>query len=157
MALIASSALTAFLLITGVVVASRLGGSTAEPPVAEPTAISAQTEQLYRQRLDESNTILQEAYNRIGSLEAENATLRQAPRPAEAARPGPASRAVSAGGVLISAEQAAQLAIQVVGGGKVRSVELEHEHGRSVYEVKIGRSEVKVDAATGETFAEEDD
>jgi uncharacterized membrane protein YkoI len=62
--------------------------------------------------------------------------------------------------VLISRDQAAQIAAAAVGGGRVRSVELERERGRAVYEVKVGRSEVYVDAASGQAYAgqaDEDD
>jgi hypothetical protein len=39
----------------------------------------------------------------------------------------------------------------------VSSVKLERERGRSVNEVRVGRTEVKVDAASGETYVEHDD
>lgn len=51
---------------------------------------------------------------------------------------------------MISADQAAQIAIQYLGGGSVRKIELENERGVPAYEVKVGDSKVYVDAHTGQ-------
>ena len=54
-------------------------------------------------------------------------------------------------------ERAARIAAETVGGGRVRSIELERKSGRAVYEVKVGRAEVYVDAATGKALARHED
>lgn len=57
----------------------------------------------------------------------------------------------------VSAEQARRMAQKLVPGGKVTKTELDHEHGRAVWEVDLtkgGRDyEVKIDRATGKVLS----
>ncbi len=137
-----------------------------------------QREQSYQQRLEEANAQLQQAYQQLQQLQAQlqqlqaqNAILlereqiyqqrleeanRLLQQSAAASSPpsGPGSQlqegTLLTTGNMISAEQAAQIAVQYVGGGGVRKVELEDERGALTYEVKVGGSEVYVDAYTGQ-------
>lgn len=56
-------------------------------------------------------------------------------------------------GTLITAEQAKQIALDRAGGGEIYKFELDHKHGRNVYEIDLvnaeTRYEVDVDAQTG--------
>lgn len=124
MALLISTALTAFVLVVGVALAVRLGVPTASMAGAP--------------------------------VPREESAPRQ--QPAEPAGEAVAVSEPWAGsGPAISRQQAAELAVQAIGGGRVSSVELEREPGRTVYEVKVGRTEVYVDASSGEVFVEDDD
>ena len=53
---------------------------------------------------------------------------------------------------LLTQSEAIEIALAYNGGGRVREVEFKDEDGYSFYEVKIGRSEVDVDAFTGEVI-----
>lgn len=154
-ALVVSSSLTVFVLVVVAALVARLGVSNASPTTAPAGAEAAiPQEQRYRQRLEEANTRLQQAYAQVSALEAENASLRRLQQPASGAPPASTGqrepRVASQTWEAISAEQAAQIALQLVGGGRVRSVELERERDASVYEIKVGSSKVYVDASTGQ-------
>ncbi len=57
----------------------------------------------------------------------------------------------------VSEQQARQIAQQLVRGGQVTEIKLEHEHGRLVWEVDLTRQhheyEVTVDAVTGKIIS----
>lgn len=56
----------------------------------------------------------------------------------------------------VSAERARQIARQLVPGGRVTETELDHEHGRAVWEVDLTKNnreyEVRIDATTGKVL-----
>ena len=141
MALLVSAALTAFVLIGAIGVSARLGVAgwqgTTEPPAAASSASPPADQQLL--------------YQQLTALQAENASLRQQVA-GEGSRPT-GSTPGAAAGVALSPEQAGRVAAQALGGGTARSVKLERGGGRAVYEVKVGRDEVYVDAATAQVFA----
>ena len=146
-ALVVTSALTAFVLITVAAVGLRLGASQASPDFGSGTAAASdlfdaaqlqEREQLYRQRLEEAIARLQEA-----SAEVQR---RQALVGAPQGEAGPGL----GGDSLLSEAVAVQTAVAYTGGGRVRGVELEREHGVTAYEVKLDRGKVYVDAYTGE-------
>jgi hypothetical protein len=70
------------------------------------------------------------------------------------ATPSEPSAAPSSGATQVGRAEAAQIALRAVPGGRVRSVELEQEHGRTVWDVDVmsGNVEhkVQVDVRTGE-------
>lgn len=69
--------------------------------------------------------------------------------------PAPAN-VVNASATLLSREQAIQAALAYTGGGTVREVELETEHGVAVYEVKFENgAKVYVHASTGQILRAE--
>jgi uncharacterized membrane protein YkoI len=162
MALVLSGALTAFVLIMGVVLAYQLGlsngrGRTAERSAAADRSVVAEDVSMRQPELPRP-----EASVGVSQDEGSAAT-RQPQREATVGQLSPAAgqvgpvRSAAAARAIISPERAAQIAVQALGGGRARSVELEREHGRVVYEVKIGRTEIYVDATTGEAFQERDD
>jgi uncharacterized membrane protein YkoI len=54
-------------------------------------------------------------------------------------------------------EQRAISAAQSVASGGLNEVDLEHAGGKLVFNVDVGSKDVKVDAATGEVVADQDD
>lgn len=61
----------------------------------------------------------------------------------------------------ISAEQAAKIALQAVGGGTIEEIELDEDDGKLIYEVEIktsyGEAEVDIDAYSGKVLKIEKD
>ncbi|MDO5058710.1 MAG: PepSY domain-containing protein [Neisseria sp.] len=59
---------------------------------------------------------------------------------------------------LISHEQAAKAALAAVGGGQVKDVDFEYEHGMAVFEVEIRKNhadwDVRIDAKTGKVLSQ---
>jgi hypothetical protein len=141
LALVMTSALTTFVAITGLALfrpsdnlpgptpAGETGAAPASPRLAEGRAQPATSPQM------------------VVPAPASPAANRAAAQ-AQVSRDKPAQ---------VSRDEAAQIAAAALGGGRIRSVQLEREHGRAVYEVKVGRAEVYVDAASGEVFPEHDD
>lgn len=82
-----------------------------------------------------------DASSRTASLVADSTMSSSPPSPA------------AVGGQRVSLEQAAEIALDRAGGGKVTEIEAEREHGRPVWEVELVaggvRVEVYVDRETG--------
>lgn len=168
----------------GVSMTAPDSAAAAAPQPIAPVEVSEpllDREREYADRIEEANVRLQQGYSdiqdlqlRIQELEARNATLiereevyrsqlQEANRlltgepqltmnGAVATSPARTSQGV------ISPETAAEIASRYLGGAMIREVELEEERGLTVYEVETDRSEVYVDAYSGEVvYVESDD
>ncbi len=147
--LMIAAALTAFILVLLAGLATRLSQTaTASPatvaetlatPAASTVVLDPATAALVQEREAAYQAALAEANSRLAQA---NQQLAQAPIAAGAA-PAAASP--------LSAEQAAAVAVNYRGGGAVRAVEREAEHGVQVYEVKFtDGGKVYVDVASGQ-------
>lgn len=149
-----AAGLTAFVLVLVGGLALRLGAAPAQAtpvavadtavagaaaPALDPTveALLREREAAYQAALAEANSRLAQANRQI---EQANQQLAQVPAAPAAVVTAP-----------LEAEQAAQIALSYRGGGEVREVETEQEHGAVVYDVKFtDGASVYVDAATGQ-------
>lgn len=141
MMLMTAAAITAFVLVVVGGLAGRLVPAAEPAPAAvatlTPTADSPdiaayqQREAAYQQALAEANRRLELANQQLAGQAG--------------------ASAATAADAQVSAEQAAQVAVTYRGGGQVREVDAEHEHGVAVFEVKFtDGAKVYVDAATGQ-------
>ncbi|GAB2950765.1 hypothetical protein GCM10027280_44040 [Micromonospora polyrhachis] len=77
------------------------------------------------------------------------------------ATPGASSSATVTTASGVTARQAVEIARGYVGGGRLVEVELDHEHGRAVWDVEIAKSgvchEVDVDRVTGAVVGADQD
>lgn len=157
--LMIAAALTAFILVLLAGLATRLSqtatalpttvADTLATPVASTVVLDPATAALVQEREAAYQAALAEANSRLAQA---NQQLAQAPiasgaAPAAVSPRGAEQAAVSS----FSAEQAAAVAVSYRGGGVVRSVERESEHGMQVYEVKFtDGGKVYVDVASGQ-------
>lgn len=121
-----------------------------------------QREQTYQQRLQEANSrLLRQAASALATSQSTQASPQQAtiqPQTTISQQPGQVltSRQQAtqqlASQQMLSPEQAAAIAFQYIGGGRVSEVKLEHEHGAVAYEVKVGGGKVAVDAYNGDVL-----
>lgn len=140
-------------------------------PIAQSSAapvvdaqLAQQREQIYRQRLDEANAQIQKANAQIQQaneqfrqMQAQNTQLLQREQTyQQAGIPQPTGQQQAlpqlASQQMLSPDQAAAIASQYMGGGRVGEVKLEREHGAVAYEVKIGGGKVAVDAYNGDVL-----
>ncbi len=186
LALIVTTALTTFVLITVIALGTLLGTSNTsaqEVPVAtteealepatEVTAVATevptngidaeivqQREKAYRQRLEEANARLQELQDQNAALLDREAAYRQEIQKANdllAQNVGPSVEIPQENQSIISADEAVSIARLFTDGGTVREIELEQEHGATVYEIEIGSSEIYVDAYSGDILYTSDE
>lgn len=147
--LMIAAALTAFILVLLAGLATRLsqtattspatGAETLATPVASTVVLDPAIAALVQEREAAYQAALAEANSRLAQA---NQQLAQAPIVAGAA---------SAVAGPLTAEQAAAVAVSYRGGGIVRAVEREAEHGVQVYEVKFtDGGKVYVEMASGQ-------
>lgn len=156
--LLIAAGITAFVLVLTGGLVSRMSTATATPAAATteaaaaPAPLDPTVEALIREREAAYQAALAEANTRLTQANAQiAATNQQAAQAAPAAQP-----MVAYDG---SAEAAAAIALQYLGGGEVRDVEQETERGIAVYEVQFtDGAEVYVEAQTGQVvYAEQAD
>ncbi len=121
-----------------------------------------QREQTYQQRPQEANSRLtQQAASALATSQSTQASPQQAtiqPQTTISQQPGQVltSRQQAtqqlASQQMLSPDQAAAIAFQYIGGGRVSEVKLEHEHGAVAYKVKVGGGKVAVDAYNGDVL-----
>jgi uncharacterized membrane protein YkoI len=175
LALLTTAALTTLVLITVFALAIQLRSSPEEPQSVPADAFAAETssldlevikqrEQEYRLRIEEANARLLELQDQNSVLLDRESAYQQEIQKANAllAQGAASSKDVALvifeDETIISEDEAISIAQQYTGGGNVREVEIEHEHGALVYEIEIGHSEIYIDAYSGEIlYSEYDD
>lgn len=121
-----------------------------------------QREQTYQQRLQEANSRLMQpgaqavAVSQSTQVSPQQTSPQQAATPQQAGIPQPTGQQQAlpqlASQQMLSPDQAAAIASQYMGGGRVGEVKLERAHGAVAYEVKVGGGNVAVDAYNGDVL-----
>ncbi len=172
-ALMIASALTALVLAVTGAVALKLAADgkaasadqvqnvsdTQTGPVAAPSAAASipvdvwmARENTYRQRLDQANAQLKDAYAADKKLQDQVKQLQaQLAQGASASQSAPAAPAQQSAG-MISRDEAAAIALAYVGSGTVDDVTLTQDQGVAVYTVTVSGQTVTIDARTGEVL-----
>ncbi|OGO66863.1 MAG: hypothetical protein A2Z37_08485 [Chloroflexi bacterium RBG_19FT_COMBO_62_14] len=133
LALLLTTGMSAFMLVTAGAVAGRVTNAQAAPtatavPTEDLNALLQDREAAYRQLLDQANAQLEQAYQQLAT---------QTPQAGEPTYP-------------VSPEQAAMIAMGVVPGATLTATpELVSFQGVVAYEVILSRGKVYVDATSG--------
>jgi uncharacterized membrane protein YkoI len=172
LALLTTATLTTLVLITIAALVISLGSSAEEAQLVPADAVAAETSSLdlevIKQREQEYGLRIEEANARLLELQNQNAVLldREAVYQQEILKanalltqgtlsPQDIELVIFEDEAIISEDQAIRIAQQYMGGGDVREVEIENEHGTLVYEIEIGHSEIYIDAYSGEILYSE--